>query len=110
MMIDLKHEFFLGIKVKFLGEAKTTWKETESVRNEQTGKTESHSKDVEGHEEYFQISYYLLGNANSGETELKAGAHTYNITCALPQTLPSSFEGEHGYIRYTVKVTIGMFD
>jgi len=61
---------------------------------------------VTGHEEYFQISYYLLGGVNSAETELPAGAHTYPFTCALPPQLPSSFEGEHGHIRYTVKVTL----
>lgn len=34
------------------------------------------------------------------------GTHTYPFTCALPPTLPSSFEGEHGFVRYTVKVTL----
>lgn len=32
--------------------------------------------------------------------------HTYPFTCALPPTLPSSFEGEWGFVRYTVKVTL----
>jgi hypothetical protein len=59
-----------------------------------------------GHEEYFQISYYLLGSGNSGETELPAGAHSYPFSCALPPQLPCSFEGEFGYIRYTIKVTL----
>lgn len=48
----------------------------------------------------------MLGSANAGETELPAGAHTYPFTCALPPTLPSSFEGEYGYVRYTIKVTL----
>lgn len=59
-----------------------------------------------GHEEYFQISYYLLGGANAGETELSAGVRTYPFTCALPPSLPSSFEGEHGHVRYTIKVVL----
>jgi hypothetical protein len=32
--------------------------------------------------------------------------HTYNFACTLPKDLPSSFEGEHGFVRYTVKVTL----
>lgn len=97
--------FILGIKIRFLGEARTKWVETEKRQN-QEGKTEEERKDVEGHEEYFQISYYLLGGANSGETELPPGAHTYPFTCSLPPQLPSSFEGEFGFVRYTIKVTL----
>lgn len=44
----------------------------------------------------------LLGS----ETELPPGTHTYPFTCALPATLPSSFEGEFGHVRYTIKVTL----
>lgn len=40
------------------------------------------------------------------ETELPAGTHSYPFTCALPPTLPSSFEGEFGHVRYTIKVTL----
>lgn len=40
------------------------------------------------------------------ELELPVGQHVYPFTCVLPPTLPSSFEGEYGYIRYTVKVTL----
>lgn len=97
--------FLLGIKIRFLGEARTQWVETEKRQNAE-GKTEEERKDVTGHEEYFQISYYLLGGANSAETELAPGAHTYPFTCALPPALPSSFEGEHGHVRYTIKVTL----
>lgn len=96
---------FLGIKIRFLGEANTQWVETEKRQN-QEGKTEEERKDVTGHEEYFQISYYLLGGANSGETELASGAHTYPFTCSLPPSIPSSFEGEYGHVRYTIKVTL----
>lgn len=94
-----------GIKIRFLGEALTTWVETET-RKKEDGGTEEERKDVTGNEEYFQINYYLLGGANAKETELPAGVHTYPFTCTLPPALPSSFEGELGYVRYTVKVTL----
>lgn len=41
-----------------------------------------------------------------GEIEIPPGHHTYPFTCVLPPTLPSSFEGDYGYIRYTIKVTL----
>lgn len=45
------------------------------------------------------FSSILLG----GEITLEPGEHTYPFTTHLPPNLPSSFEGEHGFIRYTVK-------
>lgn len=59
-----------------------------------------------GHEEYFEIKYHLLGSKNGPEIKLPAGVHTYPFTCALPPTLPSSYEGQWGHVRYTVKVTL----
>ncbi|XP_037948386.1 arrestin domain-containing protein 17 [Teleopsis dalmanni] len=94
-----------GIIIRFLGEANTEWSETRSVTNSE-GKTEDETEYLKGHEEYFQIQYYLLGGKNSAEIELPAGTHTYPFTCALPPTLPSSFEGEFGHVRYTIKVTL----
>lgn len=48
----------------------------------------------------------MLGGKNSKEIELPAGTHTYPFTCALPPTLPSSYEGKWGHVRYTIKVTL----
>ncbi|CAD7093273.1 unnamed protein product [Hermetia illucens] len=94
-----------GIIVRFLGEANTNWQETRKVTNSE-GKEEDETENLSGHEEYFQIQYYLLGGKNSAEIELPSGQHTYPFTCALPPTLPSSFEGEWGHVRYTIKVTL----
>lgn len=106
LILSASH-LILGIKIKFLGEAKTEWTESESVKNEETGKMEDRRHEVTGNEEYYQISYYLMGGVNASETELPAGAHSFPFTCALPPQLPSSFEGEFGYVRYTIKVTLG---
>lgn len=43
---------------------------------------------------------------SGAETELPQGTHSYPFTCALPPQLPSSFEGEWGHVRYTIKVTL----
>ncbi|XP_016939599.4 arrestin domain-containing protein 17 [Drosophila suzukii] len=94
-----------GIIIRFLGEANTEWTEEKSVTTSE-GKTENEVTQLKGHEEYFKIQYYLLGGKNSSETELPPGTHTYPFTCALPPNLPSSFEGEFGHVRFTIKVTL----
>ncbi|XP_063701127.1 arrestin domain-containing protein 17 [Culicoides brevitarsis] len=94
-----------GIIVKFTGEAHTEWSE-EETKKDQEGKEHTETTALSGHEEYFTIQYYLLGSKNAKETEIEAGTHTYPFTCALPPTLPSSFEGKWGHVRYTIKVTL----
>ncbi|CAH0724924.1 unnamed protein product, partial [Brenthis ino] len=94
-----------GIHVKFKGEAHTEWSESKEEQDEQ-GKTRSTDTLHTGNEEYFQITYYLLGSSSGNEIEIPAGKQVYNFTCALPPVLPSSFEGQYGYVRYTVKVTL----
>lgn len=75
------------------------------MRDDQ-GKETNETEHLTGHEEYFEIHYYLLGSKNGSEINLPAGEHSYPFTCALPPTLPSSFEGEWGHVRYTIKVTL----
>uniref|UniRef100_A0A1Q3FC19 Putative arrestin domain protein n=1 Tax=Culex tarsalis TaxID=7177 RepID=A0A1Q3FC19_CULTA len=94
-----------GIVIKFTGEAETKWSQTET-KTDQEGKQYESTTNLTGQEEYFQIQYYLLGGKNSNEIELEAKSHTFPFTCALPPTLPSSFEGEWGFVRYTIKVTL----
>jgi hypothetical protein len=44
----------------------------------------------------------ILGN----DQTLPAGEHTYTFNYVLPMTLPSSFEGEFGHVRYTVRAIV----
>ncbi|XP_031621450.1 arrestin domain-containing protein 17 [Contarinia nasturtii] len=94
-----------GIIVRFLGEANTKWSETKKVRDDQ-GKEVDETEELTGHEEYFENHYYLLGAKNGSEINLPSGEHTYPFSCVLPGNLPSSYEGEFGHVRYTIKVTL----
>lgn len=95
----------IGIIIRFLGEANTRWNVTKKVTDEQ-GKERDEDEEHTGHEEYFENHYYLLGSKNGSEINLEAGELTYPFTCVLPQNLPSSFEGEFGHVRYTIKVVL----
>lgn len=103
-------EFFinyiiLGIVIRFSGEANTNWSETKKVRDDQ-GKEHDETEELTAHETYFENQYYLLGAKSGPEIKLEAGEHSYPFSCVLPPTLPSSFEGEFGHVRYTIKVTL----
>jgi len=93
-----------GISILFKGEAHTNWVIEESKTNNE-GKQENERIELTGNEEYFKIQYYLIGGQGS-EVEIPPGHHSYPFTCVLPPTLPSSFEGEFGSVRYTIKVTL----
>ncbi|XP_026479948.1 arrestin domain-containing protein 17-like [Ctenocephalides felis] len=57
-------------------------------------------------ETYFESVTHLLGRNKGAKTTLPAGKHSYNFATILPPNMPCSFEGKHGYVRYTAKVTL----
>lgn len=67
---------WLGIIIRFLGEANTSWNEIKKVRDDQ-GKEHDETEELTGHEEYFSNSYYLLGAKNGSEIILPAGEHVH---------------------------------
>ncbi|KDR23481.1 arrestin domain-containing protein 17-like [Zootermopsis nevadensis] len=122
-----------GIVIHFKGEAAVKWSETETKTKQSTPAATITSTGNEGnvaaaatataaaaaavgssiqnvtvnfssHEQYFENKFNLLGG--SGETELPAGDLCYPFATHLPPNLPSSFEGEHGHVRYTVKAIL----
>jgi len=54
--------------------------------------------------------YLCLENINilnlGSDQTLSAGEHVYPFNYVLPVNLPSSFEGDYGHVRYSVKVVI----
>lgn len=57
-------------------------------------------------ETYVDFRTYLTGSEINPETILTAGVHAFPFSLALPTNLPSSFEGEHGSIRYRLKAVV----
>lgn len=94
-----------GINIRIKGAANTAWSETKSELNND-GKYDDENQMLSGHEEYFNIQYYLLGGASGSEIQLPPGEHAYPFSCVLPPNLPSSFESDLGHVRYTVKATL----
>ncbi len=52
-------------------------------------------------------TFLFIPSQASGDAEMHpAGVHPYNFSFNLPQGLPSSFEGEYGYVRYECNAKI----
>lgn len=56
--------------------------------------------------EFIMINILNILFSGSGREEHPAGEYDYPFSFQLPQKLPSSFEGENGFIRYHLKVVI----
>lgn len=92
-----------SIKLKFRGEAQVSWTEQESRRSD-NGETENYSVKYDAEEEYFENKMTLVGGG--GESKLEEGEQVYPFNISLPHQLPSTFNGEHGHVRYTAKVKV----
>ncbi|XP_017035528.1 arrestin domain-containing protein 2 [Drosophila kikkawai] len=90
-----------AIRLKVKGYAETHWTESKTDSN-----NKSTSESYNGFEKYLSSTVYLLGSATSSEMSLEPGVRTYNFACQIPIHCPSSFEGTHGRICYTVAVNI----
>ncbi|ESO83040.1 hypothetical protein LOTGIDRAFT_222971 [Lottia gigantea] len=86
------------IKIYFEGKGKSHWE----VKH---GRSKT---DYRANETYINSTLVLYGGAepSSSATEHPAGYHEYEFGIRLGPTLPSSFEGKRGYVRYFCKATI----
>ncbi|KAJ4443541.1 hypothetical protein ANN_05214 [Periplaneta americana] len=98
-----KYNVVCSIVIKFKGEAECHWSETRTVRR--NGRNHTHTVHYRGHELYFDNRVKLFGGSGDTET-LPPGEHSFQFSMILPIHLPSSFEGSHGFVRYTVKAIL----
>ncbi|XP_066268345.1 arrestin domain-containing protein 3-like isoform X2 [Branchiostoma lanceolatum] len=107
--VDLNDEMKMrGIRLNFQGKGHVWWTEDHQVQHE--GESHTEQTTFRADETYFDQEVTVFGKASgqSGDNPtLDAGHHIYPFQCQLPmQGLPTSFEGAHGYIRYSIKGTI----
>jgi Arrestin (or S-antigen), N-terminal domain len=88
--------------LKINGFALARWTERESTGVGKNRRTRTVT--YEGREDYIHSTTYLVGSPDGQQVEILAGLHTFTFSCALPPAVPTSFEGTHGHIRYTVRV------
>nr|CAB3223210.1 arrestin domain-containing protein 3-like [Phallusia mammillata] len=84
---------FKSIEITFKGTAKVQW-------------TEHHGKNsttYTGKQSYFENTVTLL--TSTGQ-KIPSGRNTYPYQFTLPPNLPSSFEVQHGYIRYRMQAKL----
>ncbi|KAK7866141.1 hypothetical protein R5R35_004789 [Gryllus longicercus] len=93
-----------GLVVHFKGEASVKWDVTETKKNE-AGSAVQETTVFTGQEQYFENKFNVLGGGGN-EVFIEPGEHSYPFMTYLPPNLPSSFEGEFGHVRYTVKATL----
>ncbi len=93
-----------GIKIRFEGKARTHWTEHHSHGTGQN----RHSETVHyhGEEVYVDTGDVGIWGFGGGDQVLAAGSYRFPFQFFLPPNCPTSFEGVHGSIRYTVKSVI----
>ncbi|XP_066994415.1 arrestin domain-containing protein 17 [Anabrus simplex] len=93
-----------ALVIHIKGEAQVKWDETRAKKNAE-GATVNETTVHSGSEQYFENKFNLLGGSGN-EVFIQPGEQTYPFSTFLPPNLPSSFEGEFGYVRYTVKAIL----
>ncbi|KAK3910461.1 Arrestin domain-containing protein 3 [Frankliniella fusca] len=92
-----------AVKIDFQGGARVRWTEHHSTGTGKNRRTSTRT--YYASETYFSSRGFLVGN-DVGEITLTPGDYVYPFQCELPNALPSSFEGAHGHVRYTVKAVV----
>ncbi|KRX68921.1 Arrestin domain-containing protein 2 [Trichinella sp. T9] len=88
------------ILIELRGSAKTYW-------TKHSGGSRKHYRDTEPYFcEQFNTNYTKPNRLGGKDIPLGKGKHEIPFFYRLPENLPSSFEGDFGYTRYTCKATI----
>ncbi|XP_034950649.1 arrestin domain-containing protein 3-like [Chelonus insularis] len=96
----LKPKSFRALKLRFKGKCKVRWTGNSSGSGKNT-QTEGYT----GREQYFD-NELLLYEKKSGSEELSTGLHNFRFNFQLLHNIPSSFEHNNGFVRYTITAII----
>lgn len=56
--------------------------------------------------DFLMYCKFIMTDNDAPKITLLRGTYCYPFQFQLPENIPSSFEGEYGHVRYTVKATI----
>ncbi|XP_046451060.1 arrestin domain-containing protein 17-like isoform X1 [Daphnia pulex] len=96
-----------GIYVDCRGSAQVSFTRTEQQMNTiyRNGRSHNVVKNITTHyqsnESYFR--HRITINAGGSDRTLGKGKHQFPFSLILPHQIPSSFEGVHGNVRYTIR-------
>lgn len=93
---------FISMRIVGIG---TTEFETYHITKKGCHKT-IHVHNYGGYEEYFRHYKYFIGAKGALETTLPPGEYEFEEIYELPPRLPMTYEGDHGSIKYFVRVKI----
>ncbi|XP_050400674.1 arrestin domain-containing protein 3 [Patella vulgata] len=90
-----------GIHLKVYGQCYVYWEERRSAGD-------SNSTHYEGKDNFIAERKVLWGQEGYSPEEqlLPAGEYTFTEQYILPKNIPSSYEGEYGYVRYWAKAKV----
>ena len=93
-----------NIQMKLVGFGEVQW--TEQVRKSRR-RGSGESDEVYHETKYYRDNEEYISNKFSvHQGPLPAGNHVFPFSFVLPPNLPSSFEGQHGHVRYFVEAEI----
>lgn len=99
VLCNEKPKNYRYISISFIGRGVSSWSTNSGIRNMRL----NHSSETYAN----QIIVLWNNEDDSSDRHLPPGEHTFPFCFTLAGlVLPSSFEGSHGYIRYTVEARI----
>lgn len=101
-LVLLKPKQIKCINVNITGIGQVSWSSYQVAPGDHRISLVEHS----GKETYIDCRTCSYSATNGGQFELSPGEHFYRFKYVLPNWLPSSFEGTHGFIRYAVEVIL----
>lgn len=103
-----QHDSSLGLYFILHGEAYCTWNERvqKQVGIGNVRRTETRTIHYEGKDVYLNTRTYLYGRQGGSSVDMASGTYRYNFECQLPHSIPASFEGSYGHIRYYIEACL----
>ncbi|CCD64823.1 Arrestin C-terminal-like domain-containing protein [Caenorhabditis elegans] len=96
-----------AVNIKILGLAHTSWKNYENACKFNGSSISIRPRSIHYSANVNYLDYtQLLWTCEDGKNELAAGEYVWPFSYTLPTSIPPSFEGKYGYVRYTVKVEV----